>query len=1565
MAYIESYKITKYSTASTSTAGVWPDHVSGDLLVAVFSMKNSTEDFGTPTGMTAVGTGIGGNNIAIKAFWISATSSSMTDPNSTGHTSTTYRACATFVIKDAPTTSPIDTPYATGFGASPFNTIPSQTGSTTSNNVLLLHFAAEDLWNHMQNEPGPMRLFNEFVVDGQFAIAANWDFKETAGSIDSFDWWLTRNANLGASMVIPIKSNAGIVPPRGEFGNPCCTVIQPSTDRSGYFGYSDFFPNTDIATITPATGDTSSITTHSASLGSSAGNSLNPFHYNDELVVQTAGEMGHAGYRFSGHGPYDITGKKVAFTWIVTSGLFATRTAPLENHGVIVGFESGTTTKEYAIYDAGGLGTRPNELTTTVVDENSTKMDEVNTFDVTDVRGVYYGQYAFTNQSNTRMALDQVSILEEIAIIGGDSTLPASWDVAKDIAESANLNTVSQLGSSYETSQDIWIGGTGVDDVYFETNGNVLSTPPAASISDLNVNFQAEKVSVRIKVTAGSTVKINDPLTFGKLTDFTIDSGTATGATYDFNGATISNVNFSCDVDIGQITGLTLVNFKTLSNDSADLSGGCTLNTTLDTNAVTINGATQVALQALLDQYANCGIQNSNTGIRVEYTGATNLQLTFDAIDWSDCVTDIHFNATNAVSLTAVMDNGSNASTTAISGSATGVTISAPTNDLTVNSDQSGSQIHVYTTNTQTTLDTEASATQLVYTHSNETVDITVLKDGFIPFRQTALTLSGDVTVNAQLVESREYDSSHGLTYTTDASIYDNASVITGITQANPAVVTYSGADLWSNNDIVSIHDVVGMTEVNGKRYTVANVDTGANTFELLGINSTGYTAYGSAGIVVSGLSVPSFGPAARGVFSLLLEQFRTNSSLYNRPFNLEMDGDGSLYLIDGVEGEADADIQNMTAAGVGYLDVDGTQVATWIGVESVGTIPGSNTGEWTADDATTVNDARATGVFDEIIKLHGDTDHGNFDNRANRVVMKMNINGYREERIDVRALYGVSGNFKPNHYVVPIAPVAIGAATGDPSLTTAPTITDHGATPVTWNSKDFSITITDGATPNSGEGLIRHLNYFLRGDNDTTFNGNDPFAWPEMVIEVVAGTSYETLRGYTEDAQTSTLKGVRVVQNDGTTPHPDFVRFQADDGTYYVPPVTSQISISGMPTTGANIRLQVHNVTAKTASSWAATTVYALSDKRLRTAGLGSENTAGLYFVCTTPGTSGGSEPTWNTTVGGTTNDGTVVWLTCAILFYDQDPSSAAINETYTEGEEFIGGDTYCVRFAEMDGATSFKTFEVEGVASTTGFSVVVNEVADSVYATNAVDGSSTAVTNKFTADYLNDEIDLDTNSDFAVTEAFAYYCYELTTTQGMYEFWGAVTAIDEGNYRNNTAKASLYFDETAGFVKQTDSARWFRDDDTRPVIDPTTGGSGLEINWRNPVYAYDGGGGGFTSGDRSTLEARASQVSVDALDTNVDAILVDTGTTIPAQISALNDLSAAQVNAEVDAALTDYDAPTKAELDAVETKVDGVKAKTDQLTFTKANEVDSNIQSVNDVTVTGTGASGDEWGP
>lgn len=67
---------------------------------------------------------------------------------------------------------------------------------------------------------------------------------------------------------------------------------------------------------------------------------------------------------------------------------------------------------------------------------------------------------------------------------------------------------------------------------------------------------------------------------------------------------------------------------------------------------------------------------------------------------------------------------------------------------------------------------------------------------------------------------------------------------ITGATQADPVVITASNS-LVVGEDVL-IDGVVGMTEINGRRFTVAN-PTGSD-FELKGENGTGYAAYTSAG---------------------------------------------------------------------------------------------------------------------------------------------------------------------------------------------------------------------------------------------------------------------------------------------------------------------------------------------------------------------------------------------------------------------------------------------------------------------------------------------------------------------------------------------------------------------------------------------------------------------------------------------------------------------------------------------------------------------------------------------
>ena len=84
-----------------------------------------------------------------------------------------------------------------------------------------------------------------------------------------------------------------------------------------------------------------------------------------------------------------------------------------------------------------------------------------------------------------------------------------------------------------------------------------------------------------------------------------------------------------------------------------------------------------------------------------------------------------------------------------------------------------------------------------------------------------------------------------------EESLPSRGKAISGITQANPAVVT-STAHGFSNADRVWTDEILGMTELNNRFFEIANVT--ANTYELVGEDSTSHTAYISGGYGKKGI---------------------------------------------------------------------------------------------------------------------------------------------------------------------------------------------------------------------------------------------------------------------------------------------------------------------------------------------------------------------------------------------------------------------------------------------------------------------------------------------------------------------------------------------------------------------------------------------------------------------------------------------------------------------------------------------------------------------------------------
>ena len=188
----------------------------------------------------------------------------------------------------------------------------------------------------------------------------------------------------------------------------------------------------------------------------------------------------------------------------------------------------------------------------------------------------------------------------------------------------------------------------------------------------------------------------------------------------------------------------------------------------------------------------------------------------------------------------------------------------------------------------------------------------------------------------------------------------------------------------------------------------------------------------------------------------------------------------------------------------------------------------------------------------------------------------------------------------------------------------------------------------------------------------------------------------------------------------------------------------------------------------------------------------------------------------------------------------------------------------------------------------------------------------------------------------------------------------------------------------------------------EARSALRPTTAGRTLDVSaggeagldWANV------GSPTTTVGLSGTTVKTATDVEtkVDTVDTNVDAILVDTGTTLQAELDAIEaavitnaagvdiaadiialkaetaailvdtgttlDAALAVVDGNVDAILVDTGTTLQAELDGIQADTEDIQARL-PAALSAAGNMKSDVKEVNDVTLQGVGTSGDPWKP
>lgn len=181
--------------------------------------------------------------------------------------------------------------------------------------------------------------------------------------------------------------------------------------------------------------------------------------------------------------------------------------------------------------------------------------------------------------------------------------------------------------------------------------------------------------------------------------------------------------------------------------------------------------------------------------------------------------------------------------------------------------------------------------------------------------------------------------------------------------------------------------------------------------------------------------------------------------------------------------------------------------------------------------------------------------------------------------------------------------------------------------------------------------------------------------------------------------------------------------------------------------------------------------------------------------------------------------------------------------------------GDILRIRGTYINGVTGKEEYQEAGTITASGLPFIGVQQPSPEYDTWGLDGS---LITKFTANYISDRVAITLTGPWQVAELGAWWQYNLTTEQGIREFFSGVTFIDEANIGVNIGTVDIFLDTSlaSGTAFQEDNRRFFRigDESTRPVENPTTGGGAVDVEWRSPV----------TIANSDNVATKANQVQI-----------------------------------------------------------------------------------------------------
>lgn len=762
MAYIKSSAFKSGVLGTSISVDAMPEHETGDVIVAFYGGDDApgTGVWTTPTGYTPIVSG-GGSSVEGASFFKVATSSSETAPLSDMGLSEEL-VHYIVILADVDTSDVIEDSAIFTLSS---DEIQAPAISPINDDTLILWWHIADSSRQQSIEPGVMALDLPQPISASVSASASWTYQFTGGASVRPKWFINSTATDGMQVQsIAFNSSTNITPGHVPFSSPPTTIIHPlrSIGTAGPFGGGSIDPSLDLVGGISGNNFNYQVISQIAAAG--------PNGYFNALQIDTpnsgsANEIWGAVWDLSA-GSVNLTSKLLCMHVGVQAGFSFGSIDTVNNGGYIVGLRSvDGGGKAYRFWNVSALDSIPSAISLHVVtfDPSDTGLvyDTIGNFDITQVDGIFISGNKGAS-IDMRITFSECHVMNPVTIIGGDASLPANMETFTDALKASNIFSISnQSGSSNKqlfSRHNLQIGN-GSDATFFKDINSSVQFSPVADASERRIqhNISDTSTGLLIKASSADTINLSSEVWSGPSGwPFTFDATSSASATYITDALSIIGADVVLQDVFTAQSGITFGECLELTHNNADLSGGCTIDASTDTNSIRFTGSTQSALQALINNVSNCTFSNNTTAIRVEYTGTGDITINFDNVNWSSNTTDIHYNSTNASTLTANMANGANASSTAISGSAVAVVIAA---DVTVTfaNLQAGSQLTVLQAGTQTEdFHVESTGTSENWTFTaplGHSFDYQILKGGFIAIwsaNNSAVTVNTTINIDQQ-----------------------------------------------------------------------------------------------------------------------------------------------------------------------------------------------------------------------------------------------------------------------------------------------------------------------------------------------------------------------------------------------------------------------------------------------------------------------------------------------------------------------------------------------------------------------------------------------------------------------------------------------------------------------------------------------------------------------------------------------------------------------------------------------------------------------------------------------